>query len=187
MASKKESKRKTKDIGGDVLKARLLQDDAFRKYKQILKSMKEKHDLEDLLNEATTMHNGRLSRTLKGTNPGPQKIADAALQDGSHRGRLSAMYATLIRQRDLLEIAVNAAKIHITAQYGEDIPGFRTKGERSAYLDHYVSGGVKFLANIDSILKVLETYIKDIDNMHFQLKLAFQTLSLVYDKNKEMG
>lgn len=186
MSNKKDLERKTKKIGGDALRRRLLEDDAFKRYKILVKTFKEKYDLESMLEEAHTMHDGRMSRNLKGTNPGPQKIADAALQDGSHRSRMAAMYARMIERRDLLEITVNAAKAHIASNYGDDIPGFRTKGERSAFLDTYVSGGVKLLARIETILKVLENYIKDIDQMHFQLKLAHQTLALVYDKNKEM-
>ena len=186
MSSKKDLEKKTKKIGGDALKKVLLKDDAFLKYRRLVKSMREKYDLDAMLEEVHTMHDGRSSRNLKGTNPGPQKIADAALQDGSYRSRMAAMYARLIERKDLLEITINAAKMHIASEYGTAIPSFKTKGERASFLDTYVAGGVKALSRIETILKVLETYIKDIDNMHFQLKLAHQTLALVYDKNKEM-
>jgi hypothetical protein len=186
MSSKKDAAKKNKKLGGDNLKAALLKDDAFKRYKQMVKNIREKYDLDEMLEEAHTLHDGRSARGLKGTNPGPQKIADAALQDGSNRSRMASMYARLVERHDLLEIAVTAAKMHIASEYGDAIPGFRTKGERSAFLDTYVASGVKLLSRIETILKVLENYIKDIDQMHFQLKLAHQTLALVYDKNKEM-
>ncbi len=185
MSNKKDAAKKEK-VGGDRLRKQLLNDDAFKRYKVLVKTLKEKYDFDAMLDEVHTLHDGRMSRNLKGTNPGPQKIADAALQDGSYRSRMASLYARMIERRDLLEITVSAAKAHIQSNYGNDLPGFRTKGERSAYLDSYVAGGVKLLSRIDTLLKVIENYIKDIDQMHFQLKLAHQTLALVYDKNKEM-
>jgi hypothetical protein len=186
MSTKKDLLRKKKKLGGDELRVALLKDDAFKKYRILVKNTRERFDLDAMLEEANTLHKGRPSRNLKGTNPGTQRISDSALTDGSYRSRMVEMYCRLGTACDLLDITIKAAKTHIASSYGDDIPTFRTKVERSAFLDTYVTSGVELMAKMESIRRVLENYIKDIDQTHFQLKLSFQALALTHDKNKEM-
>lgn len=184
--NKKELALKKKKVGGDALFRKLVDDDAFKKYKRIVKSIQERYDLEALMEEANALHSGRSSRNLKGTNPGGQKIADAALLDGSYRSRMSQIMVNLFRQRDLLEISIQAAKAHIVKNYSDVIPAYRTKAERSTFLDTYVAKGVTMLSNIESVIKCLELLIKDIDQMSFTLRLSYQCVELVADKRREL-
>lgn len=188
MASKKDKEKKRKQLGGEELKAALLKDDAFKKYRRMVKSISEKLDIEALSEEADNLHEGRPSRNLKGTNPGGQKISDAALHDGSNRSRLARIYTKLLAKRDLLDIAVAAAKMHVLRNYRDylDLSEYRTKQERSEVVNVYVSRGLTLIANINSLLSRLDVYIKDIDQMHFQLKLSYNALALLHDKNKEL-
>jgi hypothetical protein len=184
--NKKELESKKKKIGGGALFRKLANDDAFKKYRRIVKAIKENYDLEAIMEEAHTLHSGRSSRNLKGTNPGGQKIADAALLDGSYRSRMSQLLVKLFRQRDLLEISIQAAKAHIVKDYGDSMPTYRTKAERSNALDIYVASGVTMLSNIESVIRCLELLIKDIDQMSFTLRLSYQCVEIVADKRREL-
>jgi len=184
MANKKDLLRKKKaELGGDALKQSLLRDDTYKKYRNIVKTIKDKIDIEDIDSEIDRLHNGRLSRTLYGTTPGGNDIMKAALQDASHRSRMAQIRVRVTKQADLLDITLDATRIYLARHYAEEIADIRTKGERDGYFNTYLAAGVTLYAKLRSLLDRIDTYLKDIDQTGFSLKHCIDILELIYHQS----
>lgn len=180
MANKKEHSKTKKALGGDRLKQYLLEDDTYKKYRNIIKSIKDKIDIEDTDAEVNRLHSGRISRTLYGTTPGGDQIMKAALQDSSHRSRLAEIKVRIIKQADLLDITLDATRIYLSRQFADEMPDIRTKAERISYFDHYLNAGVVLLAKLKSLMDRIDVILKDVDQTGFSLKHCVDILELVY-------
>jgi hypothetical protein len=185
MANKKDSKRKKEELGGEHLKMSLLKDDTYKKYLKIVKTIRDKIDLEDLDDEMTRLHSGRISRTLYGTTPGGDKIMKAALQDSSVRSRLAEIRVRVTKQADLLDITLKATRIHLANSFRDEVDDLRTKGERGAFFDGHLQKGVSLLARMNSFTSRVDTIVKDIDQTGFSLKHAVDILELIYSRNND--
>jgi hypothetical protein len=180
MAKKKV---KREPLGGDAMKAMLLKNNTFNKYRRIVRAIKEKIDLEELEAEMRRLYSGRQSRALFGTHPGPEKLMNASLQDASFRTRMVEIRLELSKQADILDIAIDAVRSYLRKEYEDDMPDIKTKGERVTYFDQYLRRGLELKASMDSLIKRLDHAIKDIDQMGFTFKHLSEMLALIYSKN----
>ena len=185
MANKKDLNRKKKkqELGGEQFKAYLLKDDNFKKYRNIVKSIKDKINVDDIDDEIMRLHSGRILRTLKGTSPGAEKIQSAALQDSSHRSRLAEIRVRVTKQADLLELTIEATRIYLAREFKDELPDIRTKGERVSFLNTYLARGIDLHSQLEALLSRIDTIIKDIDQGSFTLRHCIDLLTLVYSHN----
>jgi hypothetical protein len=182
MANKKEltKKKKKKELGGDVLKMSLLADDTYKKYKNIVKTIKDRIDIDEIDAEIMRLHSGRISRTLYGTTPGGDRIMSAALQDSSHRSRMAEIRVRITKQADLLNITLDATRIHLSKAFADEMSDIRTKAERMGYFDTHLTIGIILHAKLDSLITRIDTLIKDIDQTSYTIQHAVKILELVY-------
>lgn len=185
MATKKQMEKPSKkeELGGDSLRASLLKDDTFKKYRMIVKNLKEKMDLEELYEEVMRLHAGRTSRTLYGTTPGPEKIQNAALQDSSYRSRFTEIRVKVGKYADTLEIALDAVRIHLSTQYADSLPALKTKAERMGYFDGHLKVGLEFHRRMESLCKQVDLIIKDIDQNSYTIQHCIKVIELLYSRN----
>lgn len=182
MANKKELNKKSKkiELGGDRLKMSLLEDDTYKKYRTIVKTIKDKIDIDDVDQEINRLHSGRISRTLYGTTPGGDVIMKAALQDSSHRSRMAEIKVRISKQSDILDITLDATRIYLARHYAGEIADIRTKGERDGFFNTYLTAGVALHARLKSLLDRIDILLKDIDQAGFSLKHCVDILELIY-------
>lgn len=180
MANKKEQSRKSKEVGGESLKRSLLEDDTYKRYRNIVKAIKDKIIVDDMDDEINRLHSGRISRTLYGTTPGGDKIMNAALQDASHRSRMAEIRVRVSKQADLLDITLEATRIYLARQFADEVPDIRTKSERMAYFDAHLTNGIVLHSKLKSLISRIDVLIKDVDQTGFSLKHCVDILELVY-------
>lgn len=185
MANKKDLKKKKQEIGGDKLKMSLLKDDTFKRYRQIVKTIKDKIDLEELEDEMMRLHSGRISRTLYGTTPSGDKLQSASLQDSSNRSRLAEIQVRVTKQADILHIAMDATRIYLAGEFRDYVDDLKTKGERTAFFDGYLKNGVVLLAKMRSFSNRIDIIVKDIDQTGFSLKRSVDILELIYSRGND--
>ena len=170
----------------ELFKTTLSADKEFMRFRRIVKNIMERTDVEALYSECMGLHVGRKSRTLtKGSSAGPGQIADAVLQDNSYRSRFSEVRVQLTRTLGSLETIVDATKKYIAGEYSDYIPEFRAQAERRTYLDQYMRTAIKFQADIKNCIECIDILIKDIDNGHWNIKIAFECLVITHKGNTE--
>lgn len=180
-----KKKARKEQLGGDALRQSLKGDDTFLKYRRILKSIKSSLDVEKTYEEIKALHQGRISRNLYGTTPGADKITNAVLQDVRCRSRLAELALGTSRYHDMLDIAIDETRKYLVSKYGDEAPELRTKAERQAYFDVYLSSGLALKAQLSSLLDNIDRLIKDIDQTSFSFKHIIDCLELVYSKNND--
>jgi chromatin segregation and condensation protein Rec8/ScpA/Scc1 (kleisin family) len=136
------------------LKEALLEDTEFKKYRNILKQVEKRIDLDDVLSEAKRLHSGRKARTLTRV-PKADDLLEAQLQDGGNRARLSQIMAELVEQTGIVDDALTAIRAHIATTYSSMIPSARTKAERVVYVNKYLRKGVKMQSKMEVCSKIL--------------------------------
>lgn len=185
----KESKLKKprkEELGGkDLFKKILRSDDAFLQFRALIKSIEVKLDTEEIMAEAGRLHSGRLSRTLHGTTPGPEKLLTATLQDSSYRSRMVEVRVKLVRHRDRLDIALQATRQYLAMQYREQVSDLKTKGERESYFDAYLKRGLNLKEELKSTIAQLDDLVKDIDQTAYTYKNAIECLELLLSRNND--
>lgn len=164
----------------EELKEALKEDTKFKQYRNIIKHIEKSYDFEELKSEARRLHEGRKSRTLSRV-PNADALYEATLQDASNRARLSRIMAQCVEQEGVVDDALDAIRAHLSITYSDSIPALKTKGERVAYLNKYLRSGVKMKSQLKTLMKVLEIYMKDIDQMGFALTNSREILKMIYD------
>lgn len=185
MANKKDSEKKSNkaSLGGDALKASLLEDNTFKKYRNIVKNIKENLDIDKLVEEVLVLHSGRTSRTLHGKQAGADAISTANLQDSSYRSRMAEIRVKIGLKADQLDIALDAARIHLSREYAGYVGDLKTKGERQGFFDIYLNNGITLHKRMKSVCDQIDLIIKDIDQTSHTIRHAIQILELVYSRN----
>lgn len=182
----KKAKSKTAEVGGaELFKKILRSDDAFVQFRALVKSIEVKLDTEEIMAEAARLHSGRLSRTLHGTTPGPEKLLNATLQDSSYRSRMVEVRVKLVRHRDRLDIALQATRQYLATQYRDQVSDLKTKGERESYFDAYLKRGLHLKEDLKSTISQLDDLVKDIDQTAYTYKNAIECLELLLSRNND--
>lgn len=157
----------------------------FKRYRKIYKRLHENVDLEKIEREISTLHSGRISRSLVGTSPGPDKIIEANLQDSSYRSRLVELRVEISRSIVLMETTIDSLKLKLSSEHSESLRHLRTKGERLSFIDSFLVSGLMFIQKMESLQDNLDVVIKDIDQTAYTYKNAIQVLELVYSRNND--
>lgn len=179
MAKKKAGR---EELGGDALRRQLRENDGYLQYRRMVKNIQERFDIEKYYEETHTVHAGRRMRNLFGTTPGADKISDAVLQDVKCRSRLVEIVLKATRHYDRLDILLSEMRKYLAAQYPDVTDHLRTKAERQEYFDAYLKTGIKFQAELKSLIEAANFIIKDIDQCSHATRHLVECLSLVLSR-----
>lgn len=140
-------------------------DDAnYKKYKDVLKTVKAGANLLAIKQEAKTLHATRSSRELYKARVSPDPLISAEMQDSSIRSRLIELKALLLNEQELLESAISLCKKHLKAAYVDELAKLgSTIAARSGAVDTIFARGSEYLSQVNVVLAILDLYIKDID------------------------
>lgn len=165
------------------LKLLLRKDEAYKRYRSILSTVKESFDIEKHLKEAGYLHRKRKSRLLFETRVSPQKLQEAILIDLSNRSRLVEIKIMILNEQELLTTSISICKKHIRATYPDVLKEYgSTKEAQLLVVDKVFSVGLSTLAEIDKAVTILETLIKDIDQAGFGLRNVTETLKMLLER-----
>ena len=151
----------------------------FKKYESILDLILKQFDAHALFEEAKALHAGRKSRNLKVKNIAPMTLAEANLQDVSHRARLVEVRVSITEHASSLATAIKAAKRATLIRYSPDIDVSGVTAKR-LYVERFFKEGEAYLAEMNMIMDSLDHFIKDIDQAGYAMKNTVALLNMVY-------
>lgn len=170
------------------LQAELKRDDTYKRYRSILRTVREGLNLEKTLKEAGYLHRNRKSRLLHEARVSPTKLQEAILVDMSNRSRMVELKALLLNEQELLKTAISHGKKHVRATYADLLVGYgSTKEAQLMVVEKVFSSGTSFLAEVDSAVEILDVFIKDIDQAGFGLRNVTETLKMVLDRKENVS
>jgi hypothetical protein len=168
-----------------IIAEEIRENEYYVRYRKIHKRLSEDIDLNKIDKELTTLHSGRMSRSLFGSSPGPDKIIEANLQDSSYRSRLVELRVELSKSITLMETTIDSLKIRMSTDYSDNLSGLKTKGERVSFIESFLVSGITSIEKMTGCAERIELVIKDIDQTAYTYKNAIQVLELVYSRNND--
>lgn len=159
-----------------------------RKYKKLLKILEvaqSRINVERDRNEAFTMHSGLLVRQLYGKNVfSTKRVLEATAQVQANRSRLVEIRSRATEHISYLHQGVIAFKRYCLSNY--EFSGYRTKEQRDAILDKPLRPILDFIAEVDTLIDILDQFIKDIDQAGHSIRHIVEVLKLL-DSSKVGG
>ena len=153
-------------------------DKRYKKLLHILEVAQSRIDVERDRNEAFTMHSGLLVRQLYGKNVfSTKKVLTAIAQLQANRSRLVEIRSRAAEHISYLHQGVVAFKRYCMANY--EFSGYKTKEQRDSLLDKPMRPVLDFIAEVDTLIDVLDTFIKDIDQAGFGVRNIVEVLKLL--------
>lgn len=168
------------------LKRKLKDDEVWVKYLNILR-MAKTLNFSNIETEVTNLHKGRLSRSLMVERPNPDKIMKAVLQDASHRSRLTEIINSATYQSRMLNFTLDALQSHISSEYKVELSYCSTKAEREAVINSLLATGYDKSDEFDTMVKLCDNIIKDIDQMSWSIKNIINVLTLITERSSIIG
>lgn len=159
-------------------------DPQYLTFLKILKTTREKVNLETSLNEALNLHMARTSRSLTGNDRySPKKLIDSTLKDLSTRSRLVEVRVTNDRNLSHLREAMDALRRYVSTEYAEELKDFATVGDRKSFIDRVLKSANELLAEGDSVLATIDHLVKDIDQSGHSMRHVVDCLKLLENKS----
>lgn len=167
------------------LRSLLKKDDTYKRYRAILKTVKESFDIEKHLKEAGYLHRKRKSRLLFEARVSPQKLQEAILIDMSSRSRMVEIRVMLLNEQELLSTAISLGKKHVRATYSDELKEYgSTKEAQVLVAERFFASGATVLSEIDKAISILDLFVKDIDQAGFGLRNVTETLKMVLERRE---
>jgi hypothetical protein len=152
------------EIDMATFQACVLEDANYKKYKDVLKTVKAGANLLQIKQEAKTLHATRGSRELYKSRVSPDPLIAAEMQDSANRSRMIELKALLLNEQELLESSISLCKKHLKAAYQAELQKLGTTvAARSGAVDTIFARGSEYLSQVNVVLAILDLYIKDID------------------------
>ena len=159
--------------------------DKFKSFRRIVKNIAEQVNIDKLHAEILRLHSGRKSRTLYLKRPGVDEVNDANLQDSSYRSRIAEIYVEVDYHLGMLEEALDAIRKHLMNEFRDNLESLKTKGERMAFADQYLTRGVSLAHKLKRLLRTADVILKDIDQQGFSFKNTIKTLEIHYSHRND--
>lgn len=174
------AKRDEEHMTMDEILESLRKDARRKKFKTILEVAQKKLDPDRDRKEALALHASRSSRSMYGAKQYSAKaVWDASAKDLGYRARMVEIRVQCDIQKSYVDEAVKAFKGYILTEYRDELSGFKTQAQKSAVLNRIVAPAVRFLAEIDALVALLDNLIKDIDQANFHLSRMTDVLKLL--------
>lgn len=150
-------------------KTALKEDPTFLRYRNIVRTIKERINVDKNLAEARSLHGARTIRSLKGTAPSPSTLYEASVREAATRARLTELKVTLYVEKELLSEAIESTVSHVRSAYDMSDLG-STQEERRLAIRSMFRGGYRLLDELKAASDVLDFIIKDIDQCGYSLR-----------------
>ena len=169
------------------IKEALLADQHYRSFRRIVKTIESTLDLDKYYEECVGLHDSRLSRTLVNKTVATDALSQAVRQDASFRARYTKIQVALTKQSGALEEAIKVTRRHLMSRYRSYTDHLGTKAERIDYMDRYLTRGKNLLSRMKTTIECISLLVKDVDALHWQMKIAYDCMELTYGKNSQTG
>ncbi len=137
-------------------------DKRYKKLLHILEVAQSRIDVARDRNEAFAMHSGLLVRQLYGKQVfSTKKVLLATAQLQANRSRLVEIRSRASEHISYLHQGCTAFRRYCLANY--DFTGYKTKEQKDSLLDRPMRPILDFIAEVDNLIEMLDTFIKDID------------------------
>lgn len=160
----------------------------FKKFRKIVTQVESRLNVEKDYEEASALHAGRTTRKLYGDKRyAPKSIIDASSNDMAARSRLVEIRVRCSRQIDVLHDACKAMKHSMLTNFSTEInKRFTTVGARTAFAETMIARALEIQHEGQSLIKVLDSLIEDIDKSGYHLSNLTDVLKLL-DSRKGSG
>jgi hypothetical protein len=155
-------------------------DAKYTKFRNIVKAVHDRLNLDADRKEAFALHASRTSRTLRSKKQySPKALMDAALTDLSARARLVEIRVKASYHLGLLDDAMNAMRRHLVTQYNDEISKYSNEAQRNALIQRVQGTALDLAEEGKEFMAMLDTIIKDIDQAGFSLRTMTECLKLL--------
>jgi hypothetical protein len=153
----------------------------YKRFKRIVAQVETRLNIEKDYEEAQSLHAGRTSRKLYGDRRySPKSLLDASSNDMGARSRLVEIRVRCSKQIDILHDACKAMRHSMLTNFSEQInKRFTTVGARTAFTDTMIARALEIQNEGQSLLKVLDALIEDIDKSGYHLSNMTDVLKLL--------
>lgn len=169
-----------------TLKARLKEDEAYLKYKNILEYCRGLAEFDNLVAEMELMHKTRKSRDMHLKTPDVHKLIEASLQASAFRSRCVEIMNTVQKANRLLQAATDRIETHTSTVYRDYIQG-KSISDRKAYLRNVFQVAHYKLADYERIVEMAKLLIEDLDSFGWTAKHTLDALTLIYQRENLIG
>ena len=101
------------------------------------------------------------------------------MKDISYRSRMVEIRVNITERRDRLHTTIDVVRRHITVEYGSYSEVRSIAGKRQ-FFDRFFREGLELISRMDTIIDMLDHFIKDIDQAGYGLKNAVAILQMIY-------
>lgn len=168
--------------GRDNIKELITGTKPYKKYRKILKTIEEGVDLKALEKEIKDIHFSRTVRHLQPTKINQKNMIEASLKEVQGRARLVEIKANLLEYKMNLEDMVAAVKKYTYSEF--QIDGIKTKTDRKDYMSRYFRSADRFLAQLEYITRLVDSFVEDIDSSSFKFNNLVKLLEMIYQRER---
>lgn len=155
-------------------------DPKYKTLKQVLENAQSKIDIEKSRNQAFVLHASLEVRGLYGLKKfSPKRILSATAQLQANRSTLVETRARLTEHLSYVEAAQAAFRRHVFSEFAEDFRDYRTKEQRDSFISHATVTVVDFIAEVNALIDLIDTFIKDLDQAGHNIRHMVDVLKLL--------
>lgn len=151
------------------LKKALAEDDTYLRFRNIVRTIQKRINVEKNLIEARSLHGARTVRTLKGTAPSATALYEATVREAATRARLTEIKITLYVEEQLLKASLDATISHLRTAYDLSFVG-NTQEDRKLVVRSILRSGYKLHDELTSAINILDLIVKDIDQAGYSTR-----------------
>lgn len=136
--------------------------------------------LKDLYEEVETIHKLRKTRSLNSKSKSlVQDLIKGMLDDGSKRSRLVEILMVCVKTTKQLEDTLVDLEGYLLMEYGGQIYGLKTKGERSQFIETHVFRQYRqYITRMGVVKDAAEFVIVDIDKFAYTYRNLIEAAKL---------
>ena len=131
----------------------------------------------DRINRKRALHD---LASVEGRSGFLTKLSEVSMLDQSMRSILSKEKVNAIRVRNEVQLVLLAAETHVLATYYVQLhdAGLTTEKAKRASIKDYFKTDWDKVERLNSVIEQIDVVLKDIDQAHFAMQLAQNSLSL---------
>lgn len=162
-----------------VIFASLKEDAQFKKFRNIVTTLRTAINVEKDMAEVLSLHASRVSRTLYAKPKGPKILLEASLTDMSFRSRMTEIRLQLYANASILEEAIKAIKRYINTEFNDELNSYSNVEQKRNMVERVVAFALDLQSTCESSIATIDDLIKDIDQSGFHLRNAVEIMKLL--------
>lgn len=166
----------------NTIRTMLEDDDKFRSLNNILARVRNEFDYARCNQELAQLMAERKGRKLwlEPSIPKSDLIANAMLQNGSHRSRAVELVMPLRRFKRTVEKGLKAIRSYILVEYENEWSGIRHKTDKELVLDVMLQPAEDLLTELENVIEGADQLVADIDQNGFATRDAVHLVATVH-------